>query len=134
MSVTVALLQGIAGGILIVLLLAVVGGGLLFVGISGRAAGGEGPERPGRVQGRSLFPARALCVIGLGSAVVGAFFVSIGTNVVGMMLGAIGYYLGARVFGVVIIVLSLITIFIGLAVGQDPMPGAYDEIINGVSD
>ena len=74
---------------------------------------------------------RIICAVGLGSAVIGAYYVSVGTNVMGMLLGMVGYYLGARVFGVVIIVLSTITLFIGLLVGQGAVPGAYDDIMNG---
>ncbi len=128
---SVAFLQGIAGALLVVLLLALVGGGLLLAAVFGRAAGGSPDDRPD-VGGRSgLILGRIICAVGLGSAMIGAYYVSVGTNVMGMLLGMIGYYLGARVFGVVIIVLSTITLFIGLLVGQGAVPGAYDEIMNG---
>ncbi len=81
----------------------------------------------GERQERSLFPARALCVLGLGSAVVGAFFVSLATNVLGMILGMVGYFLGARVFGTVVVILSIATLFIGLLVGPLAIPGSYDQ-------
>lgn len=76
---------------------------------------------------------RILCTIGVGSAVVGAFFVSVATDIVGIILGVIGYYLGARVFGVVVIVFSTITFFFGLAFGIDAIPGSYDEAVSGIS-
>ena len=128
---SVAFLQGIAGALLVVLLLALVGGGLLLAAVFGRAAGGSPDDRPDAGARSGLILGRIICAVGLGSAMIGAYYVSVGTNVMGMLLGMIGYYLGARVFGVVIIVLSTITLFIGLLVGQGAVPGAYDEIMNG---
>lgn len=134
MSVTVALLQGgIGGALLIVLFFAVVGGGVLLAAVLGRASGGRGLVRPPGEPERSLLPARILCATGLGFAVIGAFFISVGTNIVGMILGVVGYYLGARVFGVVVIVLSTVTLFIGLLVGQGAIPGSYDEAVDGIT-
>ena len=129
--VSVAFLQGVAGGFLVVLLLILVVGGLLVAAVFGRAAGKSPDDRPDVGARSGLIPGRILCVIGLGFAVIGAFFVSIGTDILGMILGMAGYYLGARVFGVVIIVLSTITLFIGLLIGQGAIPGSYDEIMNG---
>ncbi len=128
---SVAFLQGVAGGFLVVLLIVLVGGGLLLAAVFGRAAGGSPDDRPDIGARSGVIPGRILCTIGLGAAVIGAFFVSVGTDVVGMLLGMAGYYFGARVFGVVVIVLSTITLFIGLLVGQDALPGSYDEIMNG---
>jgi hypothetical protein len=48
-----------------------------------------------------------------------------------MLLGAVGYYLGARVFGVIVIVLSTVTLFIGLLAGQGAIPGSYEELLSG---
>ena len=133
MSIVVALLQGIAGGILVVIFLAVVGGGVLLAAALGRASGGSSTARlPGEPQ-RSLLPARILCAIGLGFAVIGAFFISVGTNIVGMILGLVGYYFGARVFGVLVIVLSTVTLFIGLLIGPGAIPGTYDEAVEGLT-
>lgn len=87
----------------------------------------------GERQGRSLFPARALCVVGLGFAVLGAFFVSVATSVLGMVLGMVGYFLGARVFGTVVIILSIVTLLIGLLVGPAAIPGSYDQPTNGIT-
>ncbi len=72
-------------------------------------------------------------MIGLGFAVVGAFFVSTATSVVGIVLGMVGYFLGARVFGTVVIILAIATLFIGLLIGPRAMPGSYDEPMNGAT-
>ena len=133
MSVVVALMQGIAGGILAVIFFAVVGGGVLLSAVLGRTSGGSSAARPPGEPERSLLPARILCATGLGFAVIGAFFVSVGTNVVGMILGLVGYYLGARVFGVLVIVLSTVTLFIGLLIGPGAIPGTYDEAVEGLT-
>jgi hypothetical protein len=50
-----------------------------------------------------------------------------------MILGLVGYYMGARVFGVLVIVLSTITLFIGLLIGPGAIPGAYDEAVEGLT-
>jgi len=78
-----------------------------------------------------LFPARALCVVGMSFAVVGAFFVSIATDVLGMVLGMVGYFLGARVLGTVVVILSIATLLIGLLVGPAALPGSYDQPTHG---
>ena len=129
---SVALVQAVAGGFLLILVLALIIGGLITVAVFGRAAGGRPDDRPAGAR-QGLILGRMLCAIGLGSAAIGALFVSVGTDVVGMVLGMMGYYLGARVFGVVLIVLSTITLFIGLLVGQGAIPGSYDQIMNGFS-
>jgi hypothetical protein len=116
---------------LVVLFFVLIVGGMLLATIFGRTFGSRGADRPVEGPGRNLIPGRMLCSVGLGFAVLGAFFVSVATNVVGMILGAVGYYLGARVFGVVIIVLSIITLFIGLLIGPGAIPGSYDEVMNG---
>ena len=133
MSGVVALLQGIAGGILVVNFFAVVGGGVLLAAALGRASGESSMARPPGEPERSLLPARILCAIGLSFAVIGAFFISVGTNIVGMILGLVGYYLGARVFGVLVIVLSTVTLFIGLLIGPGAIPGTYDEAVEGLT-
>lgn len=133
MSVVVALMQGIAGGILAVVFFAVVGGGVLLSAVLGRTSGGSSAARPPGEPERSLLPARILCATGLGFAVIGAFFISVGTNIVGMILGLVGYYFGARVFGVLVIVLSTVTLFIGLLIGPGSIPGTYDEAVEGLT-
>jgi hypothetical protein len=123
--------MALGGAFLVVLFFVLIVGGMLLATIFGRAFGSRGPDHPVEGPGRNLIPGRMLCSVGLGFAVLGAFFVSVATNVVGMILGAVGYYLGARVFGVVVIVLSIITLFIGLLIGPGAIPGSYDEIMNG---
>jgi hypothetical protein len=122
MSIAVAFLQGLAGGFLVVLFLVLVVGGLLLAAVLGRASQREEPGRPGRRPGSSLLPARILCATGLGFAVVGAFSISVAIDVLGMILGAVGYYLGARVFGVIIVILSTVALFIGLLTGEGTIP------------
>lgn len=133
MSVALTLLQAIGGAFLVILFFAVLGGGLLLVAvIGGRTA--RGPDYGGGGErGRSLFPARALCVVGLSFAVVGAFFVSMATDVLGIVLGMVGYFLGARVLGTVVVILSIATLLVGLLVGPLSIPGAYDQPTNGTS-
>jgi hypothetical protein len=68
---------------------------------------------------RSLLPGRVLSISGLILAVIGAFFVSVAMNGLGMIFGMLGYALGSRILGSVASWLSLITIFIGMFFGQD---------------
>ena len=68
---------------------------------------------------RSLLPGRMLSITGLILAVIGAFFVSVAMNGLGMILGMLGYALGSRILGSVASWLSLITIFIGMFFGQE---------------
>jgi hypothetical protein len=121
-SIAVAFLQGIAGGVLVILFLVLIVGGLLLAAVLGRAFQREEPGRPEGRPRSSIFPARMLCAIGLSLAVVGVLSVDVATDVLGMILGAVGYYLGARVFGVVIVVLSTVTLFIGLLIGEGTIP------------
>ncbi len=72
-------------------------------------------------------------MVGLGFAVTGAFFVSLATSVLGMVLGMVGYFLGARVFGTVVVILSIVTLFMGLLIGPLSIPGSYDQPTNGTS-
>jgi len=100
--------------------LVLLGGGLLVVAVFGT-----------RRRERGMFPARALCVVGMSFAVIGAFFVSIATDVLGMVLGMVGYFMGARVLGVVVVILSIATLIIGLLVGPAALPGSYDQPTHG---
>lgn len=75
-----------------------------------------------------LFFARLLCTLGTALALIGAFFVSVATNVLGIVLGMVGYALGARRLGTATIILALVTLVAGLFLGQGVIPGAYDRI------
>lgn len=66
--------------------------------------------------------------------VIGAFL-GIGTGVspgaVGIALGLIGYFLGARKFGLAVVLLSTGALFFGLAASQGLVPGInqYDHYL-----
>ena len=65
---------------------------------------------------------------------VGILFVSVATGAVGIILGVVGYALGARRFGSVAVVLCAAVMFLGLLVGQGAMPGSYDATLEGVKE
>lgn len=83
----------------------------------------------GTDQTKALF-GRLLCGLGIALAVIGAFFVSIATNVLGIVLGMVGYVLGSRRLGTLTIILALVTLVGGLFLGQGVVPGAYDRIMD----
>lgn len=132
MSPALVLPQIPGGALLALLFFVVLGSGLILVGLfGGRVA--SGAEGEGGASERSLFPARALCVLGLSFALVGAFFVSIATDVLGLVLGMVGYVLGARALGAVVVIVSIATLFVGLTVGPLAIPGSYDRQTDGIS-
>ena len=65
-------------------------------------------------------------MIGILLAVVGAYFVPVATEGIGIALGVAGYALGARTLGAATIVLCVVGIFVGLLVGPGVIPGSYD--------
>jgi hypothetical protein len=65
---------------------------------------------------------------------VGAMFVSVATGAVGILLGIVGYTLGARTLGLVAVVLCTTAMFLGLLVGQGAVPGSYDAALDGVKE
>ncbi len=73
MSITVAFLQGIAGGLLVIIFLVAVAGGLLLAAVFGRGGGGRPQDAEEMLEktGGSLLPGRIFCAIGLGLAVTG---------------------------------------------------------------
>lgn len=81
-----------------------------------------------------VFFGRLLCVLGIVLALIGAFFISVATNVLGMILGMLAYGAGSRRLGTLTIVLAVVTLAIGLFIGQGALPGAYDRITNGLSE
>ena len=85
-------------------------------------------------KGLKVFWGRVLCVFGILLAVVGAYFVSVATEGVGIALGVAGYAFGARTLGITTIVLCVIGMFVGLLVGQGVIPGSYDEPVDGIQE
>lgn len=65
---------------------------------------------------------------------VGMLFVSIATEAVGIVLGVVGYALGARRLGSLAVVLCTAAMFLGLLVAQGVVPGSYDEAVNGIKE
>ena len=63
------------------------------------------------------FWGRVLCAVGILLAGIGAFFVSIASEGIGIALGVAGYLLGARALGVTTIVLCVAAALVGLFVG-----------------
>lgn len=79
-----------------------------------------------------VFAGRLLCGAGIFLALIGAFFVSVALNILGMVLGMVGPTLGARRLGPATVVLALLTLVVGLLLGQGVLPGAYDRITDGL--
>jgi hypothetical protein len=65
---------------------------------------------------------------------VGILFVSVATGAVGIVLGVVGYALGARRLGGLAVVLCAAALFLGLLVGQGAIPGSYDAALDGVKE
>ncbi len=65
---------------------------------------------------------------------VGILFVSVATGAIGIVLGVVGYSLGARMLGGLAVVLCTVAVFLGLLVGQGAMPGSYDAMLDGVKE
>jgi len=113
---TALLLQGALGGALVVVLVFVL---ILTVLVVAAAFGGALGDRSGAEATQSILPpGTILAAVGLGCAVIGTFFASTGFNFLGILSGAIAYYRGARIFGIVVSILSLVTIFIGYYFGS----------------
>ncbi len=82
-----------------------------------------------------IFVGRVLSVVALVFCVpVGVLFVSVATGAVGIMLGVVGYTLGARRLGALAVVLCTAAMFLGLLVGQGAMPGSYDAVLDGIKE
>jgi type III secretory pathway component EscR len=79
-----------------------------------------------------VLAARLLCAVGILLALIGAFFISIALNALGIVFGMLGYALGARWLGPAAVVLALVTLLAGLLLGQGVVPGAYDRITDGL--
>jgi hypothetical protein len=92
----------------------------------------EGVER--KAGGLRIFWGRVLCVVGILLAIVGAFFVSVALGALGIVFGVVGYGVGARNFGFATIILAVVSIFVGLFIGQGVIAGSYDEAVNGIKE
>ena len=68
------------------------------------------------------FWGRVLCAVGILLAVIGAFFVSIASEGMGIALGVAGYLLGAHALGVTTIVLCVAAALVSLFVGPYALP------------
>ncbi len=79
-----------------------------------------------------IFWGRVLRVFGILLAIVGAYFMSVATEAVGIALGLAAYALGARTLGVTTIVFCALAAFVALLIGQGVIPGSYDGVVNGV--
>lgn len=97
-----------------ILFLVVVAGVVVIAAISGGALSDRGDEVS---TGPILPPGTLLVASGLGFALLGAFY-SISLTFVGIMLGMMAYYRGARLLGVVVSALSFAAIFVGYYVGS----------------
>ena len=80
-----------------------------------------------------LLVGRVLSVISLVFCVpVGALFVSVAMGAIGIVLGVVGYALGARWLGLLAVVLCTVAMFVGLLVGPFAMPNDfYDRAVDG---
>ena len=99
------------------------------LGNSRQPGPGEDKERE---QTAKSFLALVLCVLGILLGLVGfvtPFFTGpattadISMQAVGILLGIVGYYLGARRLGIAAAVLCIVAIFFGLAASQGLIPG-----------
>ena len=117
--VATLLLQGALGGALVVVLALAL---TLAVVVAAAVFGGAIGDRSGEEAAQTIAPpGTILAATRLGLAVLGAFFGSTGFNFVGIAVGAVAYYRGARLLGGAACVLSFATIFIGYYFGT----GAY---------
>ena len=89
-------------------------------------------QNKGEVKAR-IFWGRLLAGFGLVFCVpVGAYFVSVATETIGLLLGVVGYALGSRALGTVTVVACVAAGLIGLLMGQGVIPGSYDHMVDGV--
>ncbi|MGI9049836.1 MAG: hypothetical protein ACR2GU_10780 [Rubrobacteraceae bacterium] len=98
----------------------------------------QGPgERLKNETGAMLLGGRISATLGLLLAIGGVIgaFLGIGAGVsagaIGIVLGLIGYFLGARKFGLAVVIISTGALFFGLAASQGLIPGInqYDRTL-----
>ena len=65
----------------------------------------------------------AACVVGLFCALWGLFNISVAYEVLGIVLGVVGYALGARRLGATTVVVSAVLLIVVLAAAQGYVPG-----------
>ncbi len=96
---------------------------------------GPGGDKQRKEAAKSFF-ARVVCVVGILLGLVGLitpFFTGPATTAdvsiqaVGILLGILGYYLGARRLAIAAVGLCIVAIFFGLAASQDLIPGIQGE-------
>ena len=92
-------------------------------------------EDRGRAESAKSFLASVVCVLGIVvalAAVIATVFsgqpsVVTSAAAIGIVLGVVGYFLGATRLGIATVVVSIITLFFGLAVSQGLIPGLEGE-------
>jgi hypothetical protein len=72
---------------------------------------------------RGIFWGRVACVVGLISVLWGAFNISIAYEALGILLGAVGYALGAHRLGRATVVISVVMLIVVLTASQGYIPG-----------
>jgi hypothetical protein len=82
--------------------------------------GQTGPEE--KTEGRASWGIAA-CILGVISAATGVFFIDFVFELLGIVLGATGYALGARRLGKATVVISTVLLLVFLAASQGVIPG-----------
>ncbi len=82
--------------------------------------GQTGPEE--KAEGRASWGIAA-CILGVISAATGVFFIDFVFELLGILLGATGYALGARRLGKATVVISTVLLLVFLAASQGVIPG-----------
>jgi uncharacterized membrane protein HdeD (DUF308 family) len=104
-------------------------------GLGNSRQSGPGGDKQRKEAAKSFF-ARVVCVVGILLGLVGLitpFFMGPATTAdvsiqaVGILLGIVGYYLGARRLALAAVRLCIVAIFFGLAASQDLIPGIQGE-------
>ncbi len=75
----------------------------------------------------------ALAGIGMVScAPIGAYFVSVATGFVGIILGIVVYTLGDRRLGLLTFLVCTAAMYFRLLMGQGVIPDSHDRVVDGV--
>lgn len=97
---------------------------------SGRTRDSPGNDRCRAESARAFF-ATVMCVLGLllalgvliSTLVAGGSFGVVSAAAIGIALGVLGYFLGARRLATATIIVSVVTLFLGIAATQGVIPG-----------